>query len=47
MPKKMITNPASFVKIDIYEEISEPIQVAVAPSKMNTMENPMTKKIEL
>ena len=43
----MITSPANFVRIDIFEEINVPTQVAVAPSKINTMENPMMKKIEL
>jgi hypothetical protein len=47
MPKKMITSPANFVRIDIFDEIKVPIQVADAPSKINTMENPMMKKIEL
>ena len=43
----MITSPANFVKIDIFEEINAPTQEAVAPSTINTMENPMIKKIEL
>jgi hypothetical protein len=43
----MITSPATFVRIDIFDEINDPIQVAVAPSKINTMENPMMKEIEL
>jgi hypothetical protein len=47
MPKKMMTTPANFVRIDIFDEINVPIQVAVAPSKINTMENPVIKKIEL
>ena len=43
----MITNPANFVRIDIFDEINVPIQVADAPSKINTVENPIMKKIEL
>ena len=46
-PKKMMTNPATFVRTVIFEVINIPSQVAVAPSKINTMENPMIKKIEL
>ena len=33
--------------MDIFDEINVPIQVAVAPSKIKTAENPMIKKIEL
>lgn len=47
MPKKMINNPANFIKMDIFEEINAPSQEAVAPSRINTMENPTIKKIEL
>jgi hypothetical protein len=32
--------------IEIFEEINDPIQVAVAPSRINTTEKPAIKKIE-
>ena len=47
MPKKMMINPASFVRMGIFDEMNAPSQVAVAPSKINTAENPATKQIEL
>jgi hypothetical protein len=47
MPKKMITKPAILEKTEIFEEINEPSQVAVAPSRINTTEKPAIKKTEL
>jgi hypothetical protein len=34
-------------RIEILEEINDPIHVAVAPNSINTMEKPVIKKIEL
>jgi len=42
----MITKPAILERIEIFAEINDPIQVAVAPSRINTAENPAIKKIE-
>ena len=47
MPKKIITNPPILDINDIFDERNAPIQVAVAPRRTNTSENPATKKSEL
>jgi hypothetical protein len=43
----MINNPASLVKIASLDERNEPIHVADAPRRMNTMEKPQIKAPEL
>jgi hypothetical protein len=40
----MIIKPATFVRMDIFEEKKVPIQVAEAPKRIKTMENPPIKK---
>ena len=47
MPKKIIINPPILDINDIFEERNAPIQVAVAPRRRKTIENPVTKKSEL
>jgi hypothetical protein len=47
MPKKIIISPPIFDKSDIFDERNAPIQVADAPRRINTRENPATKKSEL
>jgi len=44
-PKKMIIKPAILVRMDIFEEKKVPIQVAEAPKRIKTIENPPIKKI--
>jgi hypothetical protein len=47
MPKKIIISPPIFDKSDIFDERNAPSQVADAPKRIKTIENPATKKIEL
>jgi hypothetical protein len=47
MPKKIISNPPIFDINDIFDERNAPIQVADAPKRINTRENPATKNSEL
>lgn len=47
MPKKIIINPPIFDNSDIFDERNAPSQVADAPKRIKTIENPATKKIEL
>ena len=47
MPKKIIINPPILEINDIFEERNAPIQVADAPRRIKTSENPATKKSEL
>ncbi len=43
----MIINPAIFVRKEIFDTKKAPIHVADAPRRINTIENPTTKNIEL
>ena len=47
MPKKIIINPPILDINDIFDERNAPSQVADAPRRINTSENPATKKSEL
>ena len=47
IPNRMITTPAIFVRMDIFEVKKAPIIVAEAPRRTKTNENPVIKKIEL
>ncbi len=47
MPNKIIINPQILEINDIFDERNVPIQVADAPRRMNTRENPAIKNSEL
>ncbi len=47
MPNKIIINPPILEINDIFDERNVPIQVADAPRRMNTRENPAIKNSEL
>lgn len=47
MPKKIITNPPILDINESFDERNAPIQVAEAPRRTNTRENPATKNSEL
>ena len=46
-PKNIIISPAILDRMDIFDEIKMPSQVADAPKRINTIENPIIKNIAL